>query len=253
MKILGQAAGVTSCRREFTIASTVDAACTAAPIGHGVAVAGPYLVTAYLPEYRCAAGMMGATMSIASLLAFGGALADTLASVHGSGIVHCDVKPSNLLVGDNDVRLIDFGISQYVGEQIANDGFVRCSRGWAAPEQLRGAPLAPSADVFAWGSVLAYLSTGFHPFSGRPFSGRHEVEWILRVGSGCPDLSGLHPGVDAAVRAALAHHPGDRPSARELAAICREAGRQLPAAELTIGPRSAAGRAARAGVATAAS
>jgi serine/threonine protein kinase len=76
-------------------------------------------------------------MPIAALLAFGGALADTLASVHDSGVVHCDVKPSNLLVGGNDVRIIDFGISQYVGECTAGDGFVNCSRGWAAPEQLR--------------------------------------------------------------------------------------------------------------------
>jgi serine/threonine protein kinase len=183
--------------------------------------------------------MIGTNMPIASLLAFGGALADSLASMHDSGIVHCDVKPSNLLVGDNDVRVIDFGISQYAGEYLANDGMVNCSRGWAAPEQLRGFPLTPSVDVFAWASVLAYLSTGSHPFAGR-----HDVEWILRVGSGRPNLSGLHPVIDEVVRAALAHDPRDRPTARELAAICQEGGRQVSAPRQTPRPRSSAGVAA---------
>jgi hypothetical protein len=66
------------------------------------------------------------------------------------------------------------------------------------PEQPRGVPLAPSVDVFAWGSLMAYLSTGFHPFAGR-----NEADWIRRVGLGRPNLSGLHQSVDAVVRAAL--------------------------------------------------
>jgi serine/threonine protein kinase len=247
VKIIRQGTVITSCRREFLMASAVDVACTAAPIGHGVVAAHPYLATAYLPDYRCGTEMMGTTMAIASLLAFGGALAGVLASVHDSGIVHCDVKPSNLLVGDNDVRVIDFGISQYVGECTTNDGMVNCSRGWAAPEQLRGMPLTPSADVFAWGSMLAYLSTGFHPFAGRD-----EVEWILRVGSGCPNLSGLHPGIDAVVRAALAHDPRDRPSAWDLAAICQEGIRDVRGPQQTFRPRPAVRSAEAASTATAA-
>ncbi|GAA3349302.1 hypothetical protein GCM10020358_70910 [Amorphoplanes nipponensis] len=238
VKMIRHDAGVDSGEREFTLASTVDVARTAAPITHGVTATGSYLVTAYLRDYRCAAGMRGGTMSLASLLTFGGELAVTLASLHDSGVVHCDVKPSNLLVGDDDVRVIDFGISQYLGERPVDDGFVRCSRGWAAPEQLRGDPLAPSADVFAWGSLLAYLSTGFHPFAGR-----HEADWIRRVGSGQPDLFGLHPGVEAVVRAALAHDPRDRPSAHELTAICRDGLRRASTPEPATRPRPAAGRA----------
>jgi len=231
VKILRPGQAVSSCEHEFAMASAVDVACTAAPIEYGVATAGSYLVTDYLPDHRSGAGMLGAGMSLAALMAFGSALANTLTSVHGRGIVHCDVKPANLLVSDDDVRVIDFGIAQFVGERGPDDGFVRCSRGWAAPEQLRDAPLAPSADIFAWGSVLAYLSTGFHPFAGRDLT-----EWILRVGSGLPDLTGIHPGLDRVVRAALAHDPGDRPSAPELAAICR----QVADRGQTLRPRSAA-------------
>lgn len=212
-----------ACRREFAIASAVDVTRTAAPITHGVTATGSYLATAYLQGYQSGAGLMGETMSVASLLRFGGELAGTLASIHDSGVVHGDVKPANLLIGGDDVRAIDFGISQYVGERPAGDGCVRCSRGWAAPEQLRGEPLAPSADVFAWGSLIAYLATGVHPFAAR-----HDAEWIRRVGSGRPNLAGLHRAVGATVRAALAHDPRDRPSAHELAAICRSATRWMP-------------------------
>ena len=237
VKMIRHGAGIFSCQREFAIASAVDASCTAAPIAHGVTATGSYLVTAYLQDHKCGAGLMGETMSIVSLLTFGGDLADTLASMHGSGVVHCDVKPSNLLVGDDDVRVIDFGISQYVGERPADDGFVKCSRGWAAPEQLRGDPLTPSTDVFAWGSLVAYLSTGHHPFAGRD-----QADWIWRVGSGQPNLSGLHRDVDAVVRAALAHDPRDRPSAHELTAICRDGARRASTPEPVTPPHPAAGR-----------
>ncbi|WP_199514243.1 serine/threonine protein kinase [Nucisporomicrobium flavum] len=233
VKLIRHGTGASS-RREFAIASAVDAGCTAAPIAHGVTATGSYLITAYLQGYRSGAGLMGDTMPVASLLTFGGELAGRLASLHDSGVVHCDVKPSNLLVGDDDVRVIDFGISRYVGELPPEDGFVQCSRGWAAPEQLRGEPLAPSTDVFAWGSLMAYLSTGFHPFAGRG-----EADWIRRVGSGRPNLSGLHHGLDAVVRAALAHDPRDRPGARELAAICRDGTRRASTPEPAARPRPA--------------
>ena len=71
---------------------------------------------------------------------------------------------------------------------------------------------------------MAYLSTGVHPFAGR-----HQADWIRRVVSGQPNLSGLHQDVDAVVRAALAFHPHDRPSAHELTAICRARARQVSA------------------------
>ncbi|GAA4260694.1 hypothetical protein GCM10022255_090320 [Dactylosporangium darangshiense] len=219
LKLLRAGAGAReACRREFRLASMVGAACTAPTLGHGVSAAGAYLVTAYLPGYRCATTLAGRPTPTGQLWRFGSAMAHTLAAVHARGVVHCDVKPSNLLVRGHDVRIIDFGIARYVGERYGG-GVVHCSRGWAAPEQLWITPATPAVDVFAWGCLLAQLSSGVHPFAGQS-----EQEWILRIRSAQPDLFGLPPGLDEVIRATLARDPRDRPTAHELTMICRAHG-----------------------------
>jgi len=217
IKILRVAGGaLESCRREYRLAYAVNADCTPPALGYGMSTAGAYLVTAYLPGYRCGSTLEGRSTPARQLWTLGSALARVLAAVHSRGIVHCDVKPSNLLVRGNDVRVIDFGIARYVGERCGDNGIVQCSRGWAAPEQLRTAPATPAVDVFAWGCVLAYLAGGVHPFSSQS-----EQEWILRVQSAEPDLFGLPSGLDEVIRWTLARDPRDRPSADELTTICR--------------------------------
>ena len=212
-----------TCQREYRLALAVDAHCTAPALGHGVSTAGAYLVTAYLPGYRSGATLVGRPTPAGQLWALGSALARVLAAVHARGVVHCDVKPSNPLVRGHDVRLIDFGIARYVGERCGDDGIVECSRGWAAPEQLRAAPAMPAVDVFAWGCLLAYLAGGVHPFASQG-----EPEWILRVQSAEPDLVGVPPALDELIRQTLARDPRDRPSAHELATTCRAQGDARP-------------------------
>jgi serine/threonine protein kinase len=211
--------GLAACLRECRLASAVDADCTASALDCGVATAGAYLVTAYLPGYRCGTTLQHQAMSPGRLWTLGLALARVLAAVHARDVVHCDVKPSNLLVRGDDIRLIDFGIARYVGEQCAADGTVACTRGWAAPEQLYAAPATPAMDVFAWGCVVAYLAGGVHPFASQS-----EQEWILRVQTAEPDLSSVPSGLDEVIGQALARDPRDRPSAPELATICRTRG-----------------------------
>lgn len=217
VKLLRPADGVAeACRREHQLASSADGRHTAPALGHGMSRAGAYLVTAHLPGYRCGSTLVGRPIPASRLWSLAAALARTLAAIHARGVVHCDVKPSNLLVRDHDVRIIDFGIARYVGERCGDDGTVQCSRGWAAPEQLRTAPATPAVDVFAWGCVLAHLAAGVHPFASRS-----EQEWILRVLSAQPDLYGLPPHLHDLVRWALTHYPRHRPSTAELATICQ--------------------------------
>jgi serine/threonine protein kinase len=208
VKVLRARAGAAeACRREFRLASIMDPECTAPALAHGMSAVGPYLVTAYLPGYRCATTLAGEPTATRQLWRFAAALARTLAAVHARGVVHCDVKPSNLLVRDDDVRIIDFGIARQVGER-GGGGIVECSRGWAAPEQLWTNSVTPAVDVFAWGCLLAQLASGVHPFASQS-----EQEWILRLRSAQPDLFGLPAGLDALIRAALARDPQDRPPA----------------------------------------
>jgi serine/threonine protein kinase len=204
-----------ACHREYQLARAAGADCTAPALGYGTSATVFYLVTAYLSGYRCATILTGRSVPPRRLWRFGAALARVLAALHARGVVHCDVKPSNLLVRGDEVRVIDFGISRYVGEPSWDDHNVQCSPGWAAPEQLRAVPPTPAVDVFAWGCVLAYLASGVHPF-GNP----SVQEWFERVQWAEPDLSGLPPVLDDVVRWSLARHPVDRPSAAELAVIC---------------------------------
>jgi len=218
VKILRAADGANeACQREYRLAHAIGADCTAPVLGHGVSTAGAYLVTAYLPGYRCGSTLLGGSTP-GSLWTLGSALAGVLAAIHAKGIVHCDVKPSNLLVRGHDIRVIDFGIARYVGEPCADDGIVHCTRSWAAPEQLRAAPATPAIDVFAWGCLLAHMASGVHPFASQS-----EQEWILRLQAAEPDLLGLPPDLDDLIRSTLARNPKDRPNAHELATICQGA------------------------------
>jgi serine/threonine protein kinase len=206
---------VQTCWREHQLASAVDQHCTAPVLGHGMSAVGPYLVMAHLPGYRCTSTPPDRPTSAVQLWALGLGLARTLIAVHARGIVHCDVKPSNLLVRGRDVRLIDFGIARYFGEPDVADGMVQCTRGWAAPEQLRSAPATPAVDIFAWGCVLAYLATGVHPFASQS-----DEEWILRIQSAEPDVYGVPAALQEVIRWTLARDPADRPTADDLATIC---------------------------------
>jgi serine/threonine protein kinase len=236
LKVFRAAGGGPAARREYQLSRAVAADCTAPVLGYGASAAGAYLVMAYLPGYRCGTTLMGSSMPAEGLWRFGAELARLLTALHARGVVHCDVKPSNLLVRDHDVRVIDFGISRFVGEPAGEDGTVQCSPGWAAPEQLRAVPLTPAVDVFAWGCVLANLAGGVHPFAagGGP-------EWFLRVQSAEPVLSGLPPDLRHVVRWSLARDSRDRPSAAELAVICRARGRGSPPGVRTVRGRQPVG------------
>jgi serine/threonine-protein kinase Stk1 len=98
-------------------------------------------------------------------------LLDALAHSHASGILHGDIKPSNILLSEEGVRLFDFGLGQAEAGRL--DGLASISRqrmnawtpGYAAPEILEGAALTRTADVYAMGCVLYELASGKHPFN----------------------------------------------------------------------------------------
>ncbi|BCX71242.1 serine/threonine-protein kinase [Pseudomonas izuensis] len=97
-------------------------------------------------------------------------LLDALVHAHSRGVLHGDLKPSNVMCGEEGVRLFDFGLGQ--AEECIMPGLPKLSRrrfnawtpGYAAPELLEGQPLTAAADIYAVGCVLYELACGKHPF-----------------------------------------------------------------------------------------
>ena len=101
-------------------------------------------------------------------------LLDTLAYAHRRGVLHGDLKPSNVMLSEDGLRLFDFGLGQ--AEQGTLPGLPHLSRerfnawtpGYAAPELLVGQPLSASADVYGVACVIYELASGKHPFRRLP-------------------------------------------------------------------------------------
>lgn len=101
-------------------------------------------------------------------------LLDTLAYAHCRGVLHGDMKPSNVMLSEDGLRLFDFGLGQ--AEEGTLPGLPHLSRerfnawtpGYAAPELLEGQPLSASADVYGLACVIYELASGKHPFRRLP-------------------------------------------------------------------------------------
>lgn len=107
-------------------------------------------------------------LSAARAVAIVVAAARALAYAHAQGIVHRDVKPTNILVADSGaVKLADFGIAKLPADQaLTMPGSVLGSPYYMSPEQARGEPLDRRSDLFSLGSVLYRALTGVVPFGG---------------------------------------------------------------------------------------
>src|SRR5260221_544006 len=143
-----------------------------------------------------------------------------LAHAHGRGIVHRDVKPSNVLLAESsgiDVRLLDFGLAQMAEfDTLTAMGDVPGTLGYISPERLLGKPATEAADIWAVGVMLWEALAGQHPFRE---GGLRETS--RRIQTGTPPLQELRPDLPAplckAVASALALSPGRRPEAGALA------------------------------------
>ncbi|TLF66377.1 serine/threonine protein kinase, partial [Nonomuraea sp. KC401] len=198
--------------REVAAARRVARFCTAPVLDAGIDGEVAYLVTEYVkgPDLAQAVRDQG-PLSGGNLEALAVGIATALNAIHGAGVIHRDLKPSNVLLSPLGPRVIDFGIAQLIDNDSLASQAVLGTPAFMAPEQVRGEPLAPAADVFAWGGVIAYAGTGRLPFGGGA-----PGEVLYRIMQDGPRLDGLEEGIRAIVERALAKDPRLRPGAQEL-------------------------------------
>ncbi|HYT88260.1 MAG TPA: serine/threonine-protein kinase [Gemmataceae bacterium] len=200
-------------------------------------IAGPFIVMEYaagqpLDKILARHGQFVPTRPLRLLLQ----LCTVLQAAHSQKIVHCDLKPANLMILDFDspsekLKVMDFGLAQLSdqGEQAAEPGdgpaYAVGTPGYMPPEQVRGEPVDHRGDLYSVGVMLYRLLTG-----RLPFEGASTMEILLAQATGNPPTfvelglkDAIAPGVEEVVRSCLEPDPAHRPqSARELGRIYRE-------------------------------
>ena len=102
-------------------------------------------------------------------------MAEGLAAAHAAGVVHRDLKPDNVMIASDGVKLVDFGLAKRakapmddreVTGELTEEGVVLGTPAYMSPEQARGQEAGPASDVFAFGATLFEMVTGRRAFSG---------------------------------------------------------------------------------------
>lgn len=126
-------------------------------------------------------------------------LIDATKAVHAAGIVHRDIKPTNVMVSAAGPVLVDFGIAMGEGEShVTRTGLVMGTPGFIAPEIIEGAESDEMTDWWSVASVLAFAATGAPVFGTKPM-----MAVLEREASGNANLTGLPAGTMAVFRSAL--------------------------------------------------
>jgi tRNA A-37 threonylcarbamoyl transferase component Bud32 len=148
----------------------------------------------------------------------GAAIARALHAAHGSGLVHRDVKPGNVMVTPaGEVKVMDFGIARAATDDtLTQTGTVVGTAAYLAPEQARGGKADARSDVYALGCVLYEMVTG-----KQPFTGDSAVQVAYQHVNEEPPPPSEHAAVpadlEATIMRSLAKDPGDRfPSAKAM-------------------------------------
>ena len=152
-------------------------------------------------------------------------IASALESAHRNNLVHCDIKPHNILVmPDGRIKVTDFGIARAVSAStMTYSGSVMGSVHYFSPEQAKGTVITTKSDVYSLGVVMYEMLTGTLPFNGETsvsIALKHLQEEPVPIRQIDPSIP---PVLEAIVQKAMSKDPADRPSSTELYADLNQA------------------------------
>lgn len=175
----------------------------------------PIIAMEYV-DGRSLRALSGTPQPPRQVIEIGRQTARALAAARAHGIVHCDIKPENILVrNDGYVKVLDFGLARHIEHDekaAAMGGTLR----YMAPEQARGEAPTSASDIFSLGLVLYELATGRHAFERK--SRAEAMEAILSEQAVAPSAKNslVPPLLNALILSMLAREPAERPSAEEI-------------------------------------
>ena len=148
-------------------------------------------------------------LPIAQALSYTHEILEALRFAHRHGIIHRDIKPHNILIGER-LKVTDFGIARAGASQMTEAGSIMGTAQYLSPEQARGAPVTASSDLYSAAIVLYEMLTGKVPFTGDS-----AIEIAMKHLNDPPKPpSKIRPEIpeelDAVVLRALAKNPEDR-------------------------------------------
>lgn len=188
----------------------------------------PWLATTYVPGLALDQLLTGyGTLPLTTVLQLTGCAAEALHAVHKAGVIHRDMKPSNILIGSEGPWIIDFGIARAAdATQLTRSGGLIGTPQFMSPEHAGGQDLTPATDVFSLGLIAAVAATGRHPYGD---AGAITLATkIANSESRPPDLTAYPEPLRAVLERTLTADATARPTPSELAELCQElSGRPL--------------------------
>ncbi len=181
----------------------------------GTVAARPYLVMQLVDGDSLAYRLIAGPMPVEDVVRMGAVLSDALAHAHARGVVHRDVKPSNILLDtDDQPYLTDFGIALLTGtSRLTSTNEILGTPAYLAPEQITGSDVGPLADIYSLGLVLLECATGEMEYAAGT---RLEAALVrLHRQPHIPDT--IPPDLAGLLREMTAKEPEGRPPAAECA------------------------------------
>ena len=216
IKTLRSIEGAERFRREVQVLSALKHPGIVTYLGHGRTEEEFYLVMEWLEGEDLGARLEGAEVTLEESVKLGAQIASALGAAHAQGIVHRDVKPSNVFLADwrlDRIKLLDLGIARQIGSQSLTEvGTVLGTPAYMAPEQARsGAEIDARADVYALGAVLFRCLAGRPPFEAETREALIDA-LLHRPAPRLGELVGVPPQVEDLVARMLDKDPQRRPA-----------------------------------------